>query len=138
MESFRPESTLRPGQNFESGLGGVPPRREWLIGRFDALLGHVQATGHLRRMFVWGSFVTQKATPGDLDVLLIMSSEFAASTLPLEARDVFDAARAKLAFEADVFWARESIGPEALGLWLDTYQTTRDFRKRGIVELELR
>jgi len=82
--------------------------------------------------------VTEKATPGNLDVLLIMSSEFSVGTLPLEARDAFDAARAKLVFEADVFWARESIGLEVLGLWLDTYQTTRDFRKRGIVEMELR
>jgi hypothetical protein len=71
-------------------------------------------------------------------MLLIMGNEFSAATLPLETRDVFDATLAKLVFEADVFWARESIGIEVLGLWLDTYQTTRDFRRRGIVELELR
>lgn len=108
-----------------------------MIGKFDALREQAQGTGHLRRVFVWGSFVTQKSAPGDLDLLLIMSKDFMAATLPDERRDVFDAARAKLVFGSDVFWARESIGLEALGLWLDTYQTTRDFRKRGIVELEL-
>jgi hypothetical protein len=45
---------------------------------------------------------------------------------------------ARLLFQADVFWARASIGNEMLNLWLETYQTTRDFRKRGIVELEIR
>jgi hypothetical protein len=44
---------------------------------------------------------------------------------------------AKLMFESDVFWARSSIGRESLDLWLETYQTSRTFSKRGIVELEL-
>ena len=44
---------------------------------------------------------------------------------------------AKLLFESDVFWDRSSIGREMLDLWLDTYQTSRSFQKRGIVELEL-
>ena len=90
---------------------------EWLIGRFDALREQAQETGHL---WIWCS-----------------CRDFSADTLPGGCRGVFDAARAKLVFGADVFWARESIGLEALGLWLDTYQTTRDVRKRGIVELEL-
>ena len=37
-------------------------------------------------------------------------------------------------FESDIFWARASIGQELLEVWLDTYQTSRDFRKRGIAE----
>jgi len=45
--------------------------------------------------------------------------------------------RAKLLFESDVFWARASIGNVVLDLWLETYQTSGSFRKRGIVELEL-
>ena len=53
------------------------------------------------------------------------------------AQQVFDSTRAKLMFESDVFWACTSIGDEVLSLWLDTYQTSRSFRKRGIVELEL-
>ncbi|MGA1998067.1 MAG: hypothetical protein ABSH45_20060 [Bryobacteraceae bacterium] len=66
-----------------------------------------------------------------------MDQEFEADEVAPAAQAVFDSARAKLLFEADVFWARASIGPELLDLWLDTYQTSRSFRKRGIVELEL-
>ena len=62
-------------------------------------------------------------------------SEVEAAAAPAQA--VFDSARARLLFEADVFWARASIGQEALDLWLDTYRTSRSFRKRGIVEPEL-
>jgi hypothetical protein len=94
-------------------------------------------TGKLRRVFVWGSFVTAKPNPRDLDLLLIMDDDFEVESIPLRAQAVFDSVRAKLLFESDVFWARSSIGKEALQLWLETYQTSRAFRKRGIVELEL-
>ncbi len=93
--------------------------------------------GELRRAFVWGSFVTAKQSPRDLDLLLIMAEDFEVDRLAAAAQTVFDSVHAKLMFEADVFWARSSIGSEMLDLWLDTYQTSRDFRKRGIVELEL-
>jgi predicted nucleotidyltransferase len=93
--------------------------------------------GKLRRVFIWGSYVTAKPSPKDLDLLLIMDEDFEVDGIAGPARAVFDSVRAKLLFESDVFWARASIGQEMLDLWLDTYQTSRSFRKRGIVELEL-
>ena len=51
------------------------------------------------------------------------------------ARVVFDHVQARITFSADVFWTKASIGEEALALWLDTYQTSRDLRRRGIVEV---
>ena len=66
-----------------------------------------------------------------------MSEDFEVDRLAASAQAVFDSTRAKLLFESDVFWARASIGDEVLDVWLDTYQTSRSFRKRGIVELVL-
>jgi hypothetical protein len=66
-----------------------------------------------------------------------MDENFEVNRIAGPAQQVFDSTRAKLLFQADVFWARASIGDEVLGIWLDTYQTSRSFRKRGIVELEL-
>jgi hypothetical protein len=91
----------------------------------------------LRRVFVWGSFVTSKPGPRDIDILLIIDERFEAARVPASAQAVFDSVRAKLLFESDVFWARVSIGDEMLDLWLDTYQVSRSFRKRGIVEVKL-
>jgi hypothetical protein len=107
------------------------------LGRLRAVLDLAGTDGRLRRIFVWGSFVTAKPAPRDVDILLIMSEDFEVDRLPAPAQSAFDSTRAKLRFETDVFWARASIGPELLDLWLDTYQTSRSFRKRGIVELEL-
>ena len=108
-----------------------------MSGRLRALLELAATTGKLRRVFIWGSFVTAKPAPRDLDILLVMDHDFEVDEVAAQARDVFDSVRAKLLFETDVFWARSSIGEELLDLWLDTYQISRSFRKRGIVELEL-
>jgi len=124
-------------QEFQSRFGGSSPRRVWLSGRLRTLVELAAASGKLRRVFVWGSFVTAKAAPRDLDVLLIMDEDFEVDEISAPAQAVFDSVRARLLFESDVFWARASIGDELLDLWLDTYQTSRSFRKRGIVELEL-
>jgi hypothetical protein len=105
--------------------------------RLRAMISFAAEGGQLRRLFVWGSFVTTKPAPRDLDILLIMAEDFEVDRISGPARAVFDSVRAKLLFEADIFWARSSIGQELLDLWLDTYQTSRSFRKRGIVELEL-
>ena len=100
----------------------------------DALVGLAANTGKLRRVFVWGGFVTAKSAP---DLLLIMDGDSEVERIAEPAQVVFDSVRAKLLFESDVFWACASIGEETLELWLQTYQISRSFRKRGIVELEL-
>jgi hypothetical protein len=109
----------------------------WLSGRLRTILKLAATGGRLRRVFVWGSFVTAKPAPRDLDILLIMNDDFEVDQMSAPAKAIFDCTRAKLLFESDIFWARASIGQEALDLWLQTYQTSRSFRKRGIVELEL-
>ena len=122
---------------FISRFGGSSPRRLWLSGRLRIILELAATCERLRRVFVWGSFVTAKPSPRDLDILLIMSDDFEVVQMSAPAQAIFDSTRAKLLFESDVFCARASIGQEVLDLWLDTYQTSRSFRKRGIVELEL-
>ena len=116
-------------REFESRFGGSSLRRVWLLGRLRSLIELAATSGQLRRCFVWGSFVTAKPAPGDLDVLLIMSEEFEVDRLTSPAQDAFDATLAKLRFEADVFRARASISHDALDLWLDTYQVSRSFSK---------
>jgi len=143
LPELNDQGELPPGvyvadwKEFQARFCGSSSRRIWLSGRLRALLALAGANGQLRRAFIWGSFVTAKPAPKDLDILLIMDDDFEVDEISAPARAVFDSARAKLLFESDVFWARASIGDEALDLWLETYQTSRSFRKRGIVELEL-
>ena len=85
---------------------------------------------------MFGSFVTDKEAPGDLDVVLIMAETFALEEAPRETRVLFSHADADARFGASVFWVRTGILPERemtgfLGFW----QTRRDGAKRGIVEV---
>lgn len=121
----------------QARFGVNSTRRKWLIDRLREIIATAQATGKLRRLFLWGSFVTAKEEPNDLDVLLIMAADFESSGVSGEAELLFDYLKAKMRFTADVFWAKESMPPEVLQVWLETYQITRDFQRRGIVEVTL-
>jgi hypothetical protein len=110
-------------------------RRQWLGERLRDLLAMARASGKLKRAFLWGSFVSSKPLPNDLDVLLVLDDDFSLDSAPAQCRMLFDHAQARIHFHADVFWSRASIGADMLDLWLDTYQTGKDFRRRGIVEV---
>src|SRR5262245_58642499 len=79
-------------------------RRQWLGEQLRSLLALAQSTGHLARVFLWGSFVTSKEVPNDLDVLLVMDTEFVVEAIPAQAQVVFDHVQARLQFQSDVFW----------------------------------
>ena len=111
----------------QARFGAATARRVWLFSRFQALVALAAQTGKLRRVFVWGSFVTAKPAPKDVDILLLMDADFEVERVVEPARIIFDAARAKLLFESDVFWARASIGEDVLKLWLDTSKSQEPF-----------
>jgi hypothetical protein len=110
-------------------------RRQWLGEQLRRLLALAKSTGQLTRVFLWGSFVTGKEVPNDLDVLLVMDPGVVVEAVPAQAQVVFDHVQARLRFHADVFWTKASLDPQVLQLWLDTYQTGKDFTRRGIVEV---
>ena len=123
-------------KEFFDRFGAGSARRRWLGGRLRELLARAKSSGHLERVMVWGSFVSAKESPNDVDLLLVMKPEFRLEAAPEACKVVLDYATARISFNADVFWTKSSIGEAALRMWLDTYQTTRDFKRRGIVELK--
>ena len=110
-------------------------RRKWLFEKLLNLISLVKSTGCLERLYLWGSFVSNKEFPNDIDLLLIMKEDFDLEQIDSEIKTIFDYTQAKIKYSADVFWAKSSIGNEVIELWLDTYQITRDFKRRGIVEV---
>ena len=110
-------------------------QRKWLGERFRTLLEMARATGKLDRVVLWGSFVTSKESLNDLDVLLVMATDFDLEQVPVDHRALFNYAQAKIRFNADVFWTKVSIGQDTLDLWLDTYQLGKGLKRRGIVEV---
>ena len=145
LPALLPNGYLPPGVH-EATLSEVverfgtnTPRRQVLASRIQELASLARETGHLQRLFIWGSFVTDKPFPRDLDVFLLMQEgfdrEFSALSPP--QRYVFEHESARLLFEADIFWATEAIGAAILASWLGVYQLTCDMEQRGIVEVIL-
>lgn len=128
--------TAKEGE-FLNRFGTGSARRKWLGERLQELFALAKSTGKLERVFVWGSFVSAKESPNDVDLLLIMSDAFQLENVSEACSVLFDYIGAKVKFHTDVFWSKSSIGEEILQLWLETYQTTKDFKRRGIVEVKL-
>jgi hypothetical protein len=93
-------------------------------------------TGHLEGFLIFGSFVTDKELPGDVDVVPVMAEAFKLEGVPRESRTLFSHAEADARFGASVLWVRRGIlsdgeMADVLAFW----QTRRDGEKRGIVEV---
>lgn len=94
------------------------------------------ATGYLSRFILFGSFVTSKADPNDVDILLVMRDDFVLSACSGETRKLFYHEEADAEFGASVFWIRPSmVVLDTLEEFISHWQTKRDLGRRGIVEV---
>jgi hypothetical protein len=93
-------------------------------------------TGHLVRFIVFGSYVTAKPDPNDVDVVLIMDDEFRLELCPPESRALFDHGAAQRELGASIFWMRPAmLLLETVDDFIAHWQRTRDGGLRGIVEV---
>jgi hypothetical protein len=89
-------------------------------------------TGSLRKLYVFGSFVSAIPEPRDIDVLLIMAASFKAEGCLPESRPLFSHLHAEARYGASVFWCREGELPKE---FLRAWQLKRDGTLRGILEV---
>ena len=116
-------------------LGTGSKRRRRLALRLERVFRLAKDTGHLARFIVFGSFVTTKREPNDVDVFMIMDDDFDVVVLNRESQLLFDHAAAQTHFGCSVFWLRRlaAFGGEdaTIGYW----QVKRDGTKRGLIEI---
>jgi hypothetical protein len=95
-------------------------------------------TGRLGRFLIFGSFISKLERPRDVDVILIMQPDFVLEDAPRECQTLFSHPDAEARFGASVFWLRDGmLPPDLMSDFMDTWQTSRDGEKRGIVEIKL-
>jgi hypothetical protein len=116
---------------------GTPSDRRKLLGhRLERIYQIAVQTDHLARFVVFGSFVTDKLEPNDVDVFMIMDDNFDMGSLVGEARLLFiDHGTAQDHFGCSVFWMRRmaAVGGEQAAI--EDWQIKRDGTERGIVEI---
>jgi len=106
--------------------------------RLERICQLAVATGYLDRVLLFGSYVSDASEPNDIDVILVMRNDFRVEQCPEESAVLFDHARADEALGASVFWVRpDMLLSEPLERFLAFWQTKRDGRHRGVVEIIL-
>lgn len=94
------------------------------------------ASGKLDRFIIFGSYVTNKSRPRDVDVVLVMKDDFALSACDEETSALFDHQRAEAEFGASVFWLVPSaLLASSLDDFILGWGTKRDLSRRGIIEV---
>jgi hypothetical protein len=141
LPAFNMEGDLPPGVHRATladvlerfGQGSVQRRAVALrLSRIYELAG---STGQLARLVVFGSFVTAKSEPNDVDIVLLMEDSFDLASVTGEAALVFQHMEADAHFGASVFWSKRSgaIGGEQT--MIEYWQARREGGRRGIVEI---
>jgi predicted nucleotidyltransferase len=117
-------------------FGSGSPQREVVTACLTRIFGLVKTTGKLERLVLFGSYVTTKRDPGDVDIILVMRDDFRLKDYDAETRRLFDHQQAAEAFGASVFWVRPSmLFLETLEEFVAHWQIKRDLSRRGIVEI---
>lgn len=115
---------------------GVGSAQRKAVGlRLERLYAVARTSGHLARFIVFGSFVTAKPEPNDVDVFLLMEDAFDAGQLTGEARLLFDHGAAQAHFGASVFWLRRLAAWQGEQAAVEYWQVKRGGGERGIVEV---
>ena len=116
-------------------LGTGSLRRSFLAGRLKNIYELVLETSQLRRFVLFGSFVTRKIEPNDIDIFLIMENAFDVKTVKDATRGLFEHATAQAEWDASIFWIRLAALFTSEDEFIAYWQIRRDGGLRGIVEI---
>jgi len=117
-------------------FGAGTPQRQAVTARLLRIHELAISTGALQRFVIFGSYITEKPEPNDVDVLLIMQEDFRLGDCPDAALALFDHERASGELGASIFWARPTMFfLEPTEQFIAEWQIKRDRGRRGIVEV---
>ena len=115
---------------------GTTTRQRELIGqRLERIFRLAHSTQKVSRFIVFGSFITTKPVPGDVDVFLLMENSFDITQVQGEAALVFDLQKARDVLGASIFWIRKQGTINGEQEAVEDWQIKRDNSRRGIVEV---
>ncbi len=117
-------------------FGHGTPQRELVTASLLRVYELAQQTGKLLRFIIFGSYVTAKPTPNDVDIVLVMTDDFTGQDYDPSRFPVFEHLRAQQELGVSLFVIRPGfvIG-ETVETFITHWQRKRDQSRRGIVEV---
>lgn len=109
-------------------------RRMALTKQLERVYKLARMTGCLDKFIIFGSYVTAKPHPNDIDIILVMQNDFLLASCPVEAQRLFEHQAAQSEFSASIFWIRpDMLIQESVETFIEHWQIKRDGTQRGIV-----
>lgn len=93
------------------------------------------SSGQLQRFIIFGSYITAEPTLQDVDIFLVMGGGFQPSDAPPEAQPIFRHSTSQSEFGASIFWVNAGTSFADMEDLIIGWQTRRDLKRRGIVEV---
>lgn len=118
-------------------FGTSTPRRQFLFRQLAIVVNHLLSTGNVNRIYLFGSFVSGKASPNDVDLLVVMNTGFSTTHLDGRSLEVFQHDVCRIRYHADVFWLTEAVGRDRIEDLLDVFSRDREGREQSIFEVKL-
>jgi len=110
-------------------------QRAILAQRLHRIYNLVVKTEQTARFIIFGSFVTNKPNPQDIDIFLLMEDTFDINQVVGEARIIFNHLATQNYEGASIFWLRRMAAIDGEEAAIKHWQIKRDGNKRGIVEV---
>lgn len=117
-------------KEIEQRFGTTTPRRQFLFARLKLLFDGLVATGAVKHLYLFGSFVSGKPSPNDIDLLVVMNSGFTTVNLSGKTLEIFQHDICKIHYHADVFRLPKQLAMIGLPTcWMSSPVIGRDKNK---------
>lgn len=112
-------------------------QRQLIAGRLKRIYYAAMQTGRVLRFIIYGSFITNKENPNDIDIFMLMENGFDPNEVFGKSRLIFNHLTTQEYEGASVFWGTEIGIIGDVNDFIAGWQTKRDKTLRGIVEVQI-
>ena len=110
-------------------FGHGTPQRQLVTARLRRIYELVRATGKLQRFIIFGSYITAKLEPNDVDILIVVGDDFRDQDYDPEVFPMFDHQRAQQELGASILWCAQPFSWERP--WMISLRTGRSHATEG-------
>lgn len=118
-------------------FGTSTPRRQFLFRQLEIVIDGLRGTRSLKQVYLFGSFVSGKASPNDVDLLVVMKAGFSTTQLDRKVLELFQHDVCRIRYHADLFWVTEAVGNARIEDLLEVFSRDREGRAQSVIEVKL-
>ena len=118
-------------------FGGGSLQRQIVAGRLKRIFYQAKKTNSVLQFIVYGSFVSNKTIPNDVDIFMLMKDGFDPDQVFGKTRLIFKHLTTQEYEGASIFWGTKSGIIGDVDDFVAGWQIKRDDTRRGILEVKI-